>query len=64
MYEQTYYKADIEIWNAISVVVTPEQGWQIFLACLNNDFTTKIGDPVVDAFIEFLSLIQERDTED
>ena len=63
MYE-TYFKADPLIWNAIGAVVTPEQGWQIFLACLNNDFATKTGDPVVDAFIEFLSLIQERDTED
>ena len=63
MYE-TYFKADPLIWNAIGAVVTPEQGWEIFTACLNNDFTTKTGDPVVDAFIEFLSFIVEHDMED
>ena len=63
MYEQTYFKADIEIWNAIAATVTPEQRWQIFLACLNNDFEPEIGEPVVDALIKFLSFITEHDME-
>lgn len=58
-----YFKAYPGTWNALSVVVTPEQGWKIFLACLNNEFTEKSGDPLVDAFTEYLSFNVEYDME-
>lgn len=65
MYEQVpmYFKTDPAIWNAIAATVTPEQGWQIFMACLNNDFETETGDPVVDALIKFLSFFIGHDME-
>lgn len=49
-----YFKAYIEIWNVINDVLTPEQGWKIFMACINNNKTKILSDDPM--FIELFDL--------
>ena len=59
-----YFKAYIEIWNAINDALTPEQGWKIFMACINNDKSTEQnGDPIFNDLFNLAVLNAEYDME-
>lgn len=65
MRKRPCYKAYIEVWNAINNAVTPEQGWKIFMSCINNGYIKEPGaDKLVDAFSYILLLNAEYDKED
>jgi len=62
MCERQYYKADIEVWNIIDKAVTPEQGWKIFMSCINYGFAKEPEtDQLVDALSRLLMINAEYD---
>lgn len=49
-----HFKAYHYIWRAISKIVTPEQGWYIFMNCLDIAEGCEDPEPIVDPVVESL----------
>ena len=57
-----HFKAYNYVWYAISRVVTPEQGWAVFMDCLDRssgDETEPSNDPLIETFSNLVMYIDE-----
>ena len=62
MCERPYFKAYLDVWNTIDKAVTPEQGWKIFMSCINYGFVKEPGaDQLVDALSHLVLINAEYD---
>lgn len=55
-----HFKSYHSVWQAISEVVTPEQGWYIFTDCLDiseGNPTEPSNDPIVETFVYLIMYI-------